>query len=67
MTRDKQRGGYLVDYYYNPEVELLLVDASEKMVEMLYNDNPYTWPMPNIGPRPPYYTNPRYEENFPLI
>ncbi|MGJ9382146.1 MULTISPECIES: hypothetical protein [Salipaludibacillus] len=56
-----------MDYYYNPEVELLLVDASEKMVEMLYNDNPYTWPMPNIGPRPPYYTNPRYEENFPLI
>ncbi|WP_018922730.1 hypothetical protein [Salsuginibacillus kocurii] len=54
-------------YSYDPQVRLLLVDESDETVQMLYDDNPYTWAMPKIGPRPPYYTNPRYEENWPLL
>ncbi|CAH0345367.1 MULTISPECIES: hypothetical protein [unclassified Bacillus (in: firmicutes)] len=53
-------------FRFSPEVRLLLVNHSDEKVMMLY-DNDHTWPMPLIGPRPPYYTNPRYEKNFPLI
>ncbi|MFC0270363.1 hypothetical protein ACFFIX_02670 [Metabacillus herbersteinensis] len=55
------------DYEYSPEVKLLLIDHSNEKVEMLYNDNPTTWQMPKIGPRPPYYYNPRYEQYYPVI
>ncbi|MFD1850920.1 hypothetical protein [Oceanobacillus bengalensis] len=56
-----------MNYYYNPEVRLLLINHSNETVEMLYNANPSTWTMPKIGPRPPYYTNPRYEAYYPII
>ncbi len=55
------------DYEYYPEVTLLLDDHSEEKVELFYNSNPYTFDMPKIGPRPPYYCNPRYEPYFPVI
>ncbi len=55
------------DYEYNPEVKLLLVNHSDEKVQLLYNANPYTWSMPKIGPRPPYYYNPRYEQYYPTI
>ncbi|GGN55608.1 hypothetical protein SPD79_16830 [Oceanobacillus sp. SE10311] len=54
-------------HYYNPEVKLLLINHSDKTVQLLYDDNPQTFTMPLIGPRPPYYYNPRYEENYPII
>ncbi|WP_425500425.1 hypothetical protein [Piscibacillus halophilus] len=54
-------------YYYNPEVKFLLVNHSEEMVELLYDFNSHTWEMPEIGPRPPYYDNPRYEPYYPVI
>lgn len=59
-------GGYRLNYY-NPEVKLLLINHSNKKVQLLYDDNPQTFTMPLIGPRPPYYYNPRYEENYPII
>jgi len=49
------------------DIRLLLKGESEETVDMLYNDNPYTWEMPKIGPRPPYYTNPRYEQSYPIL
>jgi hypothetical protein len=52
---------------YSPEVRLLLVNESEETVDMLYNDNPFTWEMPLIGPRPPYYANPRYDQYYPVL
>jgi hypothetical protein len=55
------------DYEYNPEVKLLLVNHSDEKVQLLYNANPYTWSMPKIGPRPPYYCHPRYEQYYPTI
>jgi hypothetical protein len=55
------------DYEYNPEVKLLLVNHSDEKVQLLYNTNSYTWSMPKIGPRPPYYCNPRYEQYYPTI
>lgn len=54
-------------FEFSPEVCLLLLHDCDEKVPMLYNSNPYTWPMPLIGPRPPYYTNPRYVVNYPLI
>lgn len=54
-------------YEFNPRVILLLVNYSSEKVQMLYDSNRYTWPMPRIGPRPPFYTNPEYVLNYPLI
>ncbi|MFD2762368.1 hypothetical protein [Lentibacillus juripiscarius] len=54
-------------YYYNPEVNYLLIDRAEGKTEMLYDENPSTWSVPIIGPRPPYYTHPRYEPYYPVI
>ncbi|MBP1080245.1 MULTISPECIES: hypothetical protein [Bacillus] len=52
---------------YSPEVKLLLLRYSEEKEELLYNSNPFAWPMPKVGPRPPYYVNPRYVKNYPII
>jgi len=57
-----------VQYYqFNREVMLLLVDQSDEKEEVLYNANPYSFKMPKIGPRPPYYIHPRYEQYYPVI
>ncbi len=45
--------------------ELLLVNHSDETVNLKYLN--YIWKMPLIGPRPPYYTNPRYILNYPII
>ncbi|SEM15517.1 hypothetical protein SAMN05192533_101231 [Mesobacillus persicus] len=54
-------------YVYNPEVKLLLVNQSNEKETVVYNHNPYGFQLPKIGPRPPYYTNPRYEPYYPKI
>lgn len=48
-------------------VELLLENQSEEKVNVLYAFNREPFKMPKIGPRPPYYTNPRCEWNYPVI
>ncbi|WP_339231128.1 hypothetical protein NSQ77_14440 [Oceanobacillus sp. FSL K6-2867] len=53
--------------YYSPEVKLLLVTHSNEKEKMRYDDNPNLWLVPKIGPRPPYYCNPRYEQYYPII
>lgn len=53
--------------YYYPDVQLLLLNESNQTVQMLYNDNPYTWTMALISERPPYYINPILFETFPII
>ncbi|MDQ0219739.1 hypothetical protein ELQ35_20475 [Peribacillus cavernae] len=55
----------LQHFKYNPEVKLLLKNYSDKKEEMVYMN--HCWPMPKIGPRPPYYCNPQYVKNYPLI
>jgi hypothetical protein len=55
---------------YNPfsrEKMLLLVNHSDDKVEVVYNSNPTPLKMPKIGPRPPYYYNPRVEQYYPVI
>ncbi|CAH0150821.1 MULTISPECIES: hypothetical protein [Bacillales] len=54
-------------YYYSEEVKLLLVEQSDEKVELLYDSNPNTFELPLIGPRPPYYYNPRYVPYYPVI
>ncbi|WP_438434884.1 hypothetical protein [Gorillibacterium sp. sgz500922] len=52
---------------FSPQVKLLLVPQSSQTVDMQYADNPFTWTMPLIGRRPPYYASPRYEWSYPVI
>jgi hypothetical protein len=52
---------------YTPEVKLLLLPQTDEKELVLYNDNPYSFELPKIGPRPPYYAHPRYEKEYPII
>lgn len=52
---------------FSPVVQLLLQPQSQARVPLLYNSNPYAFSMPLTSSRPPYYTNPRYGWNFPVI
>ncbi|GIO23755.1 hypothetical protein [Oceanobacillus sp. J11TS1] len=54
-------------YYYNPEVKLLLVNHSDEKVDVLYTASNHTFQLPKIGGRPPYFINPRYEQYYPVI
>ncbi|MCH1624054.1 hypothetical protein [Fredinandcohnia quinoae] len=56
-----------MEYYYNPEVKLLLIPFSNEKVNIQYNEDPVKFQLPMIGPRPPFYANPRYEEYYPVI
>jgi len=49
----------------SPFADLLLLNYSNKKVNVKYLN--YVWKLPQIGPRPPYYTNPRYNLNYPII
>jgi hypothetical protein len=57
----------MYDYRFSREVKLLLINHTDEKEEVIYNDNPQPFKMPKIGPRPPYYYNPRYEQYFPVI
>lgn len=65
--RKKVFGGLYMPYYYSEEVKLLLVEQSDEKVELLYDSNPNTFELPLIGPRPPYYYNPRFVPYYPVI
>lgn len=52
---------------FSPQVSLLLLQQSKEKVQMQYDANPYTWSMPKISSRPPYYMNPRFVQSYPLI
>jgi len=54
-------------YDYNPEVTLLLVNHSDEKVEVLYTATDHLFQLPKIGPRPPYFIHPVYEQYYPLI
>lgn len=54
-------------YYFNQEVKFLLMNNSTNKVDLVYNDNNQAFEMPEIGPRPPYYYNPRYDFYYPII
>ncbi|HWL11807.1 MAG TPA: hypothetical protein VNQ57_02370 [Ureibacillus sp.] len=54
-----------MNYYYNPEVKLLLINHSQEREIMHYQS--MSIKVPKIGPRPPYYINPRYEQFYPVI
>lgn len=52
-------------FIFSPQVKALLINHSNEKVTMEYMN--YSWPMPVISIRPPYYTNPRYEPEYALI
>ncbi|MEH7380388.1 hypothetical protein V7138_07900 [Bacillus sp. JJ1533] len=54
-----------MQYYYSPEVKFLLKNESKERVGVSYINQSFE--LPQIGSRPPYYYNPRYEHHFPLI
>ncbi len=49
----------------NKHVKLLLLNYSNETMNTKYLD--FVFKMPLIGFRPPYYTDPRYDLNYPLI
>lgn len=55
-----------MEYYYNPEVKLLLINQSDKRVRVSYASD-HQFELPMIGPRPPYYTNPIYVPYIPIL
>ncbi|MBT2755032.1 hypothetical protein J7E71_03580 [Mesobacillus foraminis] len=52
---------------YHPQVQLLLISHSTEKERVLYDQNSHPYLLPKIGPRPPFYWNPRYEPFFPKI
>lgn len=54
-------------YEFHTRVRLLLLHHSKETVQMRYDSNPNTWSVPLIGIRPPYYANPRYVWNEPIL
>ncbi|MDF2843219.1 MAG: hypothetical protein K0R00_1645 [Herbinix sp.] len=54
-----------MDLQISIPVDLLLVNQSDETVNVTYLNQ--VWQMPMIGPRPPYYTNPSYVLNYPII
>lgn len=54
-----------MDLMINEDVRLLLLNYSNKTMNVYYLN--YVWKMPLIGLRPPYYTNPSYDLNYPII
>ncbi|GAA0497847.1 hypothetical protein GCM10008986_26090 [Salinibacillus aidingensis] len=56
-----------MQYYYNPEVKLLLINQSNEKDAVIYDENSHPFKAPKIGPRPPYYCYPRYEPYYPVI
>ncbi len=48
-------------------VELLLVDESEEKVGVVYTAGFIAFQLPMIGPRPPFYDNPRCEPYYTVI
>ncbi|WP_251551590.1 hypothetical protein [Neobacillus muris] len=58
---------YLQYLQYRPEIKFLLINHSDEKVKILYNSNPHPFQLPKIGNRPPFYTNPRYEQYYPVI
>ncbi|TCS77595.1 hypothetical protein EDD59_11678 [Muricomes intestini] len=52
-------------FMLNLYVQLLLCNYSNETVCGKYLD--LVWKMPLIGPRPPFYTNPRYNLSYPTI
>lgn len=56
-----------LDDYYSPYVQYLLASHSDEKAVMTYGDNFLTIEIPQIGPRPPYYTQPVYEPYMPVI
>lgn len=54
-----------MDYYYNPEVRFLLISQFEETYGINYENHLFS--APAIGPKPPYYTHPVYEQYYPVI
>jgi hypothetical protein len=52
-------------FIFSPQVKILLIHHSNEKFTMEYLN--YSWPMPVISIRPPYYTNPRYEPAYAII
>ena len=55
-----------MQFYYNPEVNYLFINHQRGKVEVDYAGT-VQFKLPEIGPRPPYYTNPIYEPMMPII
>ncbi|WP_175384506.1 hypothetical protein [Bacillus sp. FJAT-27225] len=53
--------------YKNAEVRFLIMDEADGKQPIYYGNNSVRFEQPVIGPRPPFYTNVRYEQEYPVI
>jgi len=51
----------------HPQVQMLLTNYANQKVPVYYSVNAQPFLLPQIGKRPPFYTNPVYEPYYPLI
>ena len=56
-----------MDYYYSEQVYWLLLDESDEKMEVTYDSNPYSYQLPAIGVRPPFFAHPRYTPEYTKI
>lgn len=54
-------------YQFSYEVKLLLINHTDEKEHIIYDLNHYPFQMPKIGPRPPFYCHPRYDQYYPVI
>ncbi|WP_168733849.1 hypothetical protein [Metabacillus sediminilitoris] len=54
-------------YQYRYEVKLLLINHTDEKEHIIYEFKHYPFQMPKIGPRPPVYCHPRYDQYYPVI
>ncbi|MCZ0701655.1 hypothetical protein J2T56_000137 [Natronobacillus azotifigens] len=52
-------------FEYNPTIKILLQGNTKKKVSMEYRE--HTWMMPKVAKRPPYFMNPQYGWDYPII
>lgn len=59
------KGGTKMIFTFYPTVTLLVVNETNEKEHMSYMH--YSWPVSQIGLRPPFYAHPRYTPAYPVM
>ncbi len=61
-------GGVNIQIYQPcPGVNILLIPYSNEKVNVRYANDQKPFQLPKISTRPPYYTNPQCQLNYPIL
>ncbi|MEK4025238.1 MULTISPECIES: hypothetical protein [unclassified Sporosarcina] len=56
-----------MESYFSPYVHYLLLPYSEQTSVLIYGNQFLQVEVPQIGPRPPFYSHPVYDSYLPVI